>query len=125
MFERVFSNLDDTLRQEQRCSTELDYDVGNIAHKHAATGDDLVNFVNHKLWPYLKGFHDRASSANTIEYKIGEIFNEISCKFASGWEFRPEFLVESAFQRGHRDRRPLLPSRWKPPAHITGIFLAT
>lgn len=137
MFERVFSNLDDTLRQEQRCSTELDYieqtswllflkylddlesdrcehailegndyipileeqyrwsrwacpkdATGEIDHKRAATGDDLVNFVNLKLWPYLKGFHDRASGANTIEYKIGEIFNEISCKFQDGYILR-------------------------------------
>ena len=45
------------------------------------TGDDLILFVNGKLFPYLRGFKERASSPDTIEYKIGEIFGEIRNKF--------------------------------------------
>ena len=41
------------------------------------TGDDLRDFVNGKLFPYLAGFKQRASGPNTIEYKIGEVFGEI------------------------------------------------
>jgi hypothetical protein len=37
-------------------------------------GDDLRDFVNLKLFPYLHGFKLKASGPNTIEYKIGEIF---------------------------------------------------
>ena len=50
---------------------------GKIDHNVAATGDDLVGFVNQKLFPYLQGFKARAAGPNTIEYKIGEIFGEI------------------------------------------------
>ena len=52
------------------------------------TGDDLRDFVNHKLFPYLAGFKQRASGPNTIEYKIGEIFGEIKNKIQSGYNLR-------------------------------------
>ena len=38
-----------------------------------------------ELFPYLKGFKQRATSSKTIEYKIGEIFGEIKSKFQSGY----------------------------------------
>ena len=40
---------------------------GKIDHKTALTGDDLKEFVDLKLFPYLKGFTQRASGPNTIE----------------------------------------------------------
>ena len=46
---------------------------GKIDHNRAMTGDDLRDFVNDDLFPYLQGFRRRAESSNTIEYKIGEI----------------------------------------------------
>ena len=46
------------------------------------TGDDLRDFVNRKLFPYLHGFTQKASGPNTIEYKIGEIFGEIKNKIS-------------------------------------------
>ena len=52
------------------------------------TGDDLRDFVNHKLFPYLHGFKQKASGPNTIEYKIGEIFAEIKNKISSGYNLR-------------------------------------
>jgi type I restriction enzyme M protein len=36
---------------------------GNFAHNNALTGDDLMNFVDGKLFPYLKGFTQRADNA--------------------------------------------------------------
>ena len=39
------------------------------------TGDDLVEFVNTKLFPSFRKFKDSASSSDTLEYKIGEIFD--------------------------------------------------
>jgi type I restriction enzyme M protein len=53
---------------------------GQIDHNRAPTGDDLREFVNGKLFPYLHGFKQKASGPNTIEYKIGEIFGEIKNK---------------------------------------------
>ena len=47
--------------------------AGNIDHNKALTGDDLRDFVNGKLFPYLHGFKAKATGPNTIEYKIDEI----------------------------------------------------
>jgi type I restriction enzyme M protein len=52
------------------------------------TGDDLRDFVNGRLFPYLAGFKQRASGPNTIEYKIGEVFGEIKNKIQSGYNLR-------------------------------------
>ena len=61
---------------------------GSLDHNTALTGDDLRDFVNLKLFPYLHGFKQRASGPNTIEYKIGEIFGEIKNKISSGYNLR-------------------------------------
>ncbi|PPD45440.1 MAG: type I restriction endonuclease subunit M [Methylotenera sp.] len=61
---------------------------GKFDHNNALTGDDLKDFVNLKLFPYLKGFKQRATGPNTIEYKIGEIFGEINNKIQSGYNLR-------------------------------------
>jgi type I restriction enzyme M protein len=61
---------------------------GQIDHNKVMTGDDLKWFVDHDLFEYLKGFKQRASGPNTIEYKIGEIFGEIKNKIQSGYNLR-------------------------------------
>src|SRR5450759_4783125 len=137
MFEQAFKNIDDVLRKEAGCTTELDYTEqtswllflkyldgleqdladeaalerkkysyildkpyrweswaapkgkdGKLDHNKALTGDDLRDFVNRKLFPYLHGFTQKASGPNTIEYKIGEIFGEIKNKISSGYNMR-------------------------------------
>ncbi|MBI5868985.1 MAG: N-6 DNA methylase [candidate division Zixibacteria bacterium] len=137
MFEQAFKNIDDVLRKEAGCTTELDYTEqtswllflkyldgleqdradqaklegkkytfildnpyrweswaapkgrdGKLDHNKALTGDDLRDFVNQKLFPYLNGFKQKASGPNTIEYKIGEIFGEIKNKISSGYNLR-------------------------------------
>ena len=54
----------------------------------AKTGDDLIRFIDTDLFPYLAGFRERASGPDTVEYKIGEVFREISNKFRSGYNLR-------------------------------------
>jgi type I restriction enzyme M protein len=61
---------------------------GKLDHNKAQTGDDLRDFVDKKLFPYLHGFKQKASGPNTIEYKIGEIFAEIKNKIHSGYNLR-------------------------------------
>jgi type I restriction enzyme M protein len=61
---------------------------GKLDHNRALTGDDLRDFVNEKLFPYLHSFKEKASGSNTIEYKIGEIFGEIKNKIQSGYNMR-------------------------------------
>jgi type I restriction enzyme M protein len=137
LFEQAFKNLDNTLRKEAGCATELDYieqtswilflkyldDLeeskrnaaelagrqytpilapeykwntwaapktkdGKLDHHKAPTGDDLIDFVDKELFPYLKQFKTSAESADTIEYKIGEIFSELKNKVQSGYNLR-------------------------------------
>jgi type I restriction enzyme M protein len=134
MFEQAFRNIDNVLRKEAGCTTQLDYTEqtswllflkyldgleqdkaaeaqlegkkhtyildkpyrweswaapkgkdGKLDHNTAMTGDDLRDFVNQKLFPYLHGFTQKASGPNTIEYKIGQIFGEIRNKITSGY----------------------------------------
>jgi len=61
---------------------------GQIDHNKALVGEDLTNFVNQKLFPYLHGFTQKATGPNTIEYKIGQIFGEIKNKIQSGYNLR-------------------------------------
>lgn len=61
---------------------------GKIDHHKALTGDDLVDFVNQKLFPYLKKFKLSADSPDTIQYKIGEIFSELKNRIQSGYTLR-------------------------------------
>ena len=137
MFEQTFKNIDDILRKDAGCSSELDYTEqtswmlflkylddleqtksleaeledkeysyiidpnyrwsawaapkdsdGNFDHNAALTGDDLMDYVDSGLFPYLKSFKKRAESPDTIEYKIGEIFGEIKNKIQSGYSLR-------------------------------------
>ncbi len=62
--------------------------AGRLDHNRALTGDDLRDFVDKQLFPYLHGFKHKADSANTLEYKIGEIFGEIKNKIHSGYNLR-------------------------------------
>ena len=61
---------------------------GKPDHNAAQTGDDLRDFVDRQLFPYLHGFKEKANGANTLEYKIGEIFGEIKNKIHSGYNLR-------------------------------------
>ena len=157
MFEQTFKNVDDVLRKEAGCTTELDYTEqtswmlflkylddlereretqaelvgkgydsiidkkhrwacwaapkkadGSYDHDSALTGDDLVDYVNNKLFPYLKGFKQRASSPDTIEYKIGEIFGEIKNKFQSGYSMRDALeLLDQLRFRSQKEKHEL------------------
>jgi len=149
MFEQTFRNIDDVLRKEAGCTTELDYTEqtswllflkylddleqeraleaelvgkayefiideahrwsswaapkkpdGKVDHDRALIGPDLIDYVNHKLFPYLQGFKQRATSPATIEYKIGEIFSEIKNRFQSGYSLRDalEYIDELRFK---------------------------
>jgi len=138
MFEQAFTNIDNALRNDAGCDSELDYieqtswvlflkylndleqekadeaelqgqeysyiideayrwdawayplkDSGELDHNVLLTGDDLIDFVDDKLFPYLKKFRqDHIENPQTIEYKIGEIFSELKNKMQSGYVLR-------------------------------------
>jgi type I restriction enzyme M protein len=78
--------LDDPYRWESWAAPKTA--LGLIDHNTALLGDDLRDFVNQKLFPYLHDFKQKATGPNTIEYKIGEIFGEIKNKITSGYNLR-------------------------------------
>ena len=64
--------------------------------------------MNDKLFPYLKGFKQRATSSDTIEYKIGEIFGEIKNKFQSGYSLRDALKYMDALRfRSQKEKHEL------------------
>ena len=73
---------------------------GSVDRNRALIGDDLIDYVNRQLFPYLQGFKQRATSPDTIEYKIGEIFSEIKNRFQSGYSLRDalEYIDELRFR---------------------------
>jgi|SRR5437899_1694100 len=131
MFEQAFKNIDDVLRKEAGCTTELDYTEqtswllflkyldgldedkateaaldgkkytfildklyrweswaapkgkdGKLDHNKAMTGDDLRDFVNQKLFPYLHGLRTRSRKLTTATW-------DKSLPTLPGWERRP------------------------------------
>ncbi len=81
---------------------------GEIDHHKALTGDDLADFVNIKLFPYLKKFKTEAESADTIEYKIGEIFSELKNRIQSGYNLREVInLIDNLRFRTHAEKHEM------------------
>lgn len=81
---------------------------GDFDHNASLTGVDLVQFVDTKLFPYLASFKQKAISADTIEYKIGEIFSELKNKIQSGYGLREILeLADSLPFRSSNDKHEL------------------
>ncbi|MGZ9097771.1 MAG: N-6 DNA methylase [Micavibrio sp.] len=81
---------------------------GSFDHDKALTGDDLIEFVNRDLFPYLHGFKQRATGPDTIEYKIGEIFGEIKNRFQSGYSLRDALEYMDALRfRSQKEKHEL------------------
>lgn len=78
---------------------------GEIDHKNALSGDDLIAFVEQKLFPALAGFKKSATGPDTIEYKIGEIFTELRNRFRSGFVLRDVVEVIDELSFGSSDQK--------------------
>lgn len=81
---------------------------GKLDHNIALSGDDLKDFVDQELFPYFKKFKTDAESADTIEYKIGEIFSEIKNKIQSGYNLREVInIVDTMRFRSQEEKHEL------------------
>lgn len=79
---------------------------GKLNYDKALDGDDLKDYVNDTLFPYLKKF--KAEEPNTIEYKIGEIFSELKNKISSGYKLREILnIVDSMHFRLYEEKHEL------------------
>jgi len=82
--------------------------AGKIDHHNAKFGDDLKDFVNDNLFPYLRRFKAEAESSATIEYKIGEIFSGLTNKINSGYNLREIInLVDQLHFRTHAEKHEM------------------
>ena len=156
-YESTFNAIDNILRNEAGCSTELDYieqtswllflkyldDLeaeremkalmsgkeykriitgflrwsqwaapkkadGTPDTINCMTGPDLTTFVDTKLFPELRKFQKTAVSANTLEYKIGEIFAELRNKITSGYNLREIIdLIDSLHFQSAEDKHEM------------------
>lgn len=61
---------------------------GKLDLINAKSGDDLLEFVNKELFPYLKGFKSITEDAKSVKYKIGAIFEFIDNRIANGHTLR-------------------------------------
>lgn len=57
---------------------------GSIDIRGNLRGDQLIEYIKDELFPYLKSFSETAEGKDSLEYKIGAIFNEINFKFQDG-----------------------------------------
>ncbi|MCX6304159.1 MAG: N-6 DNA methylase [Bacteroidetes bacterium] len=79
---------------------------GKLDFHKALKGDDLKDFVDHNLFPYLKKF--KAEKADTIEYKIGEIFSELKNRLQSGYNLREVInLIDELRFRSHAEKHEM------------------
>ena len=79
---------------------------GKLDFHKALKGDDLKDFVDHQLFPYLKRF--KAEKADTIEYKIGEIFSELKNRLQSGYNLREVInLIDELRFRSHAEKHEM------------------
>lgn len=61
---------------------------GKIDLLNAQSGDDLLDFVNKELFPYLKSFKSISETPKSIKYKIGAIFEFLDNRIANGHTLR-------------------------------------
>lgn len=72
---------------------------------NARTGSDLIDFVNGKLVPHLKSFKDSSVGADSLQYKIGEIFSEVSNRFRSGYTLRDVLQIVDTLSFGSSEAK--------------------
>ncbi len=61
---------------------------GKLDIRNAVTSDDLTDFVNQDLFPYLKSFNDDVQDVKSVRYMIGNIFGFITNNVANGTTLR-------------------------------------
>lgn len=73
---------------------------GKINFSQVLAGEDLKDFVNKQLFPYLKSFRQNEGNFQTISYKIWEIFYFLDNKIESWHTLREviDIIDEMSFQ---------------------------
>mgnify|MGYP001283366704 FL=1 len=61
---------------------------GELDIRNAVTSDDLSDYVNQSLFPYLKSFNDDVQDVKSVRYMVGNIFGYIRNNIANGSTLR-------------------------------------
>lgn len=61
---------------------------GKVDLLNSKSGEDLLEFVNKELFPYLKSFKNITQDPKSIKYKIGAIFEFLDNRIANGHTLR-------------------------------------
>lgn len=63
--------------------------------------DDIKDFVDKELFPYLKSFKNDHEDFRNIKYKIGEIFSFIDNRIDNGWTISEvvDIIGDLSFQK--------------------------
>ena len=61
---------------------------GSFDFDKALKGDDLIQFVQHTLFPGLRQLKEKAEGPDSIQYRIGSIFEQLNCRFSDGYLLR-------------------------------------
>ncbi|MGE4511669.1 MAG: N-6 DNA methylase [Sulfurimonadaceae bacterium] len=73
---------------------------GKIDVINSKSGEDLLEFVNKDLFPYLKSFKSITEDPKSVKYKIGAIFEYLENRIANGHTLREvlDIIDEMNFQ---------------------------
>ena len=81
---------------------------GKLDYEKMLKGDELLNFVRQQLFPGLKRLRDENPDTNSLQYRIGSIFTEMTCKFTSGYSIREVIdLIQPLRFQTEEDRHEL------------------
>ncbi len=81
---------------------------GKINYNIVLSGDDLKDYVDLRLFPYLKKFKNPDASPDTLGYKIGEIFSELKNNIQSGYNLREILdIVDTLRFRSQKEKHEL------------------
>ena len=64
------------------------YENGKLDIRNAVTSDDLTDYVNQNLFPYLKSFNDNVQDVKSMRYVVGNIFGYIRNNIVNGSTLR-------------------------------------
>lgn len=84
------------------------------------TGHDLIEFVNQKLFPYLKSFKSADNDPKSLIYKIGEIFGEVNNKINGGRNLREVIDIIDKMQFQTQDELDQLSALYEDRLKLMG-----
>lgn len=61
---------------------------GTFDYDRALKGDTLIQFIQHELFPGLRRLKEETTETDSIQYRIGAIFEQLNCRFTDGYLLR-------------------------------------